>query len=716
MIINTLQGDIETVGDIKEFKTSIDPKNIEFITTLLSSNLYSKPEQSFIREIVSNAWDSHVEAGTTDKPVIIKFDEQDKSVTIRDYGTGLSPERFNDIYRNIGSSTKRDSNDYIGCFGIGHLSPFACSNIVYITSYYNGIAYKYVGSKSNNTITYHQIDSSPTEEKNGVEVTIKVNNLNQYYHALNYITFFPNIYVDCDCSHIASLINDIKIKRFNNFACASTSINNKLLLGNVLYPHDSSVLSVDVRSFLREIGNSGIVIQFNIGELNVTPNRESIIYTKETIDIIEERVRTAEDELTSMIDKKLAKNFDNIEDYVSYVSNNIQYSPLGDNMGGGYYVKPQFWKSAKVTYKDVDLRDYLYKVVNILETTIPNYKFVVYNNEICVKRLKYHIKRKMMLSGSKILILNKDTRFTSIVKQYIKENYDEYAVMTDISYNEFEKYLLTIFNTYVSSIDFRLITRGVYDSLMSKAKRLDITTDKDFIEYKNRLSDENLNKLTKKREVILHIYDRWKDRKYFDSIELAVKYIRKLNRGVILTEMDSNDELFEVFTELRNYVYIKARKDVVKSIKELNLSCIVDTEWLLNKDPMLSIIHTIDKYFPNSFSSIYMDRLCAVIDNNLSRELQKLIGIRHKYQDYRYRAVVNNSNPPINTYIEYLCNKLNKYYTEYKKAEDFVIATIGVNNRAIVEAVIIKYKLFRVNYKAYKRFKDNELIKILCRK
>lgn len=116
MIIDNLQGNIEVIGDIKEFKTSIDPKNLEFITTLLSSNLYSDPEQSFIREIVSNAWDSHVEANTTDTPVIIRFknDNYNKSITIRDYGTGLSPERFAEVYCNIGSSTKRESNDFIG--------------------------------------------------------------------------------------------------------------------------------------------------------------------------------------------------------------------------------------------------------------------------------------------------------------------------------------------------------------------------------------------------------------------------------------------------------------------------------------------------------------------------------------------------------------------------------------------------------------------------
>lgn len=110
---------IEYYGDIKEYKATIDPKNLDYVVTLLSSNLYSDPENSFIREIVSNAWDSQVEANNTDTPIFIsielignKFD-----ISIRDFGTGLSPERFEEIYCNIGSSTKRDSNEYIGAFG-----------------------------------------------------------------------------------------------------------------------------------------------------------------------------------------------------------------------------------------------------------------------------------------------------------------------------------------------------------------------------------------------------------------------------------------------------------------------------------------------------------------------------------------------------------------------------------------------------------------------
>lgn len=122
---------VESYGVI-ENQVGIDARNVDFLATLLTSNLYSNPLHSFLRETIANAWDSHVEANNTDTPVILLIEETDKEessylnnyttrfsyrLSIRDFGTGLSKERFETIYKNIGSSTKRDSNDYIGAFG-----------------------------------------------------------------------------------------------------------------------------------------------------------------------------------------------------------------------------------------------------------------------------------------------------------------------------------------------------------------------------------------------------------------------------------------------------------------------------------------------------------------------------------------------------------------------------------------------------------------------
>ena len=117
---------IEYIGEIKENKVGIDRANVDFITTLLTSNLYSKPLESFLRETISNAYDSHIEAGKPDTPIILMIKSTKDNyyggsgkydISVRDYGVGISPERFQKIYTNIGSSTKRESDDYIGGWG-----------------------------------------------------------------------------------------------------------------------------------------------------------------------------------------------------------------------------------------------------------------------------------------------------------------------------------------------------------------------------------------------------------------------------------------------------------------------------------------------------------------------------------------------------------------------------------------------------------------------
>lgn len=731
MIIDSKQGDIEVVGDIKEFKTSIDPKNLEFITTLLSSNLYSDPEQSFIREIVSNAWDSHVEAEATDLPVIIKFAKgsDGNSVTIRDYGVGLSPERFLEVYCNIGSSTKRESNDFIGGFGIGKYSSLACSNTVYITSYYEGIAYYYVMAKSGNSIITNLLLEKPTSEKNGVEVTIKnIPDLTPFNKALQYIVFFPNIYING--AENAEVINRAKLKRFKNFAAVymqkpytyPKAVPSKLLLGNVLYKCDKYHLCQEAKDFLSSIEDTGIVIQFEVGEINITPNRESIIYNADTIKKIENRIAAARDELEELISKKLTKDYDNIEEYFNAVSGSKYYEPVTGEFIDyyGYKIKPTDLKNCTITFNGLDLKEDINSIRDIFGMTLPNFKGYIDDGRIMVQNI-YRITNSK-LKGTKLLMLNKGAILRASVKSFLKDNYNGYGVMTGLDESEFRDYVCRGLGPieYPSSDNFDLIVSAIYQSLNKKAKTLDLETDSDYLAYKQKIAEGKILNPAKDREIILYEWDTrrgFKNKRNFKRFNQAVSYIKGLKNGIILTGMDADELMFRTLANLKGYAFIQARKDIVADLNKLNLKCMVDTNWLLNKDPMLKVVNTIAKHFP---SGMILDEVNAVNYNLPSEEaveFSRLYNICKKYEENSiYYSIVRIKDRGIDPYTEYLCLKLKNYIRKHKKAKSLIVGSGCENNSDIVSAVVMKSKAYRISNKAYSRVKNNKLIKVLCRK
>lgn len=722
MKIDASRGNIEVIGDIKEFKTSIDPKNLEYITTLLSSNLYSDPEQSFIREIVSNAWDSHVEANTTDTPVIIRFknDNYNKSITIRDYGTGLSPERFAEVYCNIGSSTKRESNDFIGGFGIGKYSSLACSNTVYITSYYNNIAYYYVMVKSGNSITTNLLREQPTTEKNGVEVTIRnISNIRPYENALDYIVFFPNVYID----GIVHYLNDTQLKRFKNFAVSSRSITHKLLLGNVLYPCNLKLLPKDVEAFLNTLSYTGIVIKFDIGELSITPNRENVIYTSDTVDKISFRVREAKKELLEMVSKKLSKDYQNLEEYYKCFSRSLWYNPIDDTIKNssyvGFKVNREYIEDMDITYKGINLKEELENLYLIFNSVIPNYKGVVYDDKIYTNHLTYNTRSWDHIKAKKILICKDNPRLTVYIKSFLREYYNYYTLVGDITEDIVKKHIESHINDYGPTSPNKhkdLIIKGVYEAILSKSTTIDFNSDTSYLAYKQKLSSLNSSVKVIQKETILYEYPykySYRRSRKFNNFTDAINYIKGLKQGVILGNMDYDDAFWLSLAKTKNHAYIKANKDTISNIKSLNLKCIVDIDWLLKEDPLINRVYTVCKYFPSGLREDFLE-LEYSINKDLYEEfksIENLLSI-----DYVYRGYCTTVGK-IDKYTEYLCQTLIKYLNKWKEAKSVIDRCSDSRfSKVMTAAVLLKTKSYRVNNRAYCDVRDNKLLKILCKR
>ena len=64
--------------------------------------------------------------------------------SVRDYGVGLSKDDVFNLYSSYGKSTKRDSNDQIGCLGLGSKSPLAYTDSYSVVSFFDGMRYEYI--------------------------------------------------------------------------------------------------------------------------------------------------------------------------------------------------------------------------------------------------------------------------------------------------------------------------------------------------------------------------------------------------------------------------------------------------------------------------------------------------------------------------------------------------------------------------------------------
>lgn len=733
MIIDNSESQVELFGDIKEFKTGIDPKNIEFITTLLSSNLYSDPERSFIREIVSNAWDSHVEAGTTDVPVLIKIGSN--YVTIRDFGTGISPERFQDVYCNIGSSTKRESNDYIGGFGIGKFSALAVSNTVNIISYYEGKAYHYLMIKDGNKITNNLIMTLDTTEKNGVEVTVKnIKDIYKYYSALKYIIFFPNIYIDGELKKESDSINSTKIKYWKYFACASASIErNKILLGNVLYPLDDSLLNLSTEEdrFLSYIEHSGVVIRFNIGEIEVTPNRENIIYTEKTIKLIKERLSQAKDEIYEYIKEKTNLNFDNPFTWARTIISPSVFDFFKDSFynywnNGGMKIDLNLIKDKLLFQGNSYDSNCVNLIFDISGLTNPWFKllndgFKVYQKTTSIP---YSYREAECLRYDKFLIIKDDKKLSRYVKEFLKEYYSGYVVINSFSYDNFLDFIT---EEFVGRFDKNIIDsykdllKKVYDFIMSKAITIDIDNNPKFISFKEELKKANI-RVSSIQNFYLYMWENrsnyynkivHKRKLEFSNINDAIKYIRNIKRAIVLGNIDSDNEVKAELICPKNYLYITAAKPVLKELKEANIPNIISQEKALNNPEYIKLAYIL-KY--RLGYNIGEDLLLETIPIEIKEDIKEANEVFKKYSGRtKLISYLSTLVLPEDTYYKGLRDKIEYYKERYYN----VRLMYGLDNddyfgyikkafiRDLTVALLIKNKAYRVNKESYLRLKNN---------
>ncbi len=163
---------IPTVFEQRDVKIG----DVAFILDMFADKIYTNKVRAVIREIACTAHDSHVVAGTTDVPFNVHLPTHlEPWFGIRDYGTGMADKDIADKYSAIGVSDKRDSNDVIGCWGVGALSPYSMCDSFIVKSYLNGIVRTYQCMRDEQRQPkVIPLGAESTDEANGLEINLTV--------------------------------------------------------------------------------------------------------------------------------------------------------------------------------------------------------------------------------------------------------------------------------------------------------------------------------------------------------------------------------------------------------------------------------------------------------------------------------------------------------------------------------------------------------------
>jgi len=148
-------------------------ENSSFLVDALI-NLYEKPIESIVREICSNAYDATVENKNLNQELypdkfVVYLDKQ--KFIVQDFGAGMSPEFFRDYYTKIGFSTKRDSSEQIGGFGLGRLSVLSLVESFKVITVYEGVRYEYLVFRDNGVRT-EVLGETPVTDEVGTRIEV----------------------------------------------------------------------------------------------------------------------------------------------------------------------------------------------------------------------------------------------------------------------------------------------------------------------------------------------------------------------------------------------------------------------------------------------------------------------------------------------------------------------------------------------------------------
>ena len=301
---------------------------------LLSSGLYTNKIKAVLRELGCNAVDAHTSAGCKDKPIEVKLPNAlDKQFYVKDFGTGLSHDKIMRLYTTYFDSTKQESDDFIGGFGVGSKSPFAYTDSFTVESRYDGVKRiysAYVNEDGIPTITL--MGENPTDEPNGLTIgfPVKPQDFDEFKReAIDTYKWFPVKPVIKGVDLTITQVENLRLGNFWRYENSGRYYDNRdavVRMGSVAYPIDNLLSYFDAVDesdpdfkYLKAVedilGQSNWVIDLPIGTSLVAASREALQFDKKSIASLKRAIVSEVKTAALELHQKIEKESKNIRDY-----------------------------------------------------------------------------------------------------------------------------------------------------------------------------------------------------------------------------------------------------------------------------------------------------------------------------------------------------------------------------------------------------------------
>lgn len=351
MIIKDQSTPVEQIGNIteqSEFKIKVSPKAFQIL-----SSLYSDKPLAIVRELGCNAMDSHIASGQPNRPLHVHVPNAlEPWLTIQDFGLGISHQDIYRIYTEYFNSTKTNTNDQVGMLGLGSKSPFCYTDAFTITSIHDGVKRIYNAYFNQAGVpTISLASQENTTDHNGVavQIPVKQSDLNDFSQAIWKAFRFFDVKPTISGGNV-QWDND-KPDFEGTFWKSFTKLNTSYaIMGGVAYPIDTYKIKNDHYDILRK---AGLVVHFNVGELDVTPSRESLMYHDWVVEAINNKLDLVKKDFVTIVEHTIT-NSDNLLDAMKalYMLKE-KWSFLNSSMISGKVM----WKNVEISEPRKSIKD-----------------------------------------------------------------------------------------------------------------------------------------------------------------------------------------------------------------------------------------------------------------------------------------------------------------------------------------------------------------------